>query len=511
MPVSKAVERQGSALRDEARVSHDMVAAMDAMRDTRGEIDAAQRAWASSPVPERIAVLRRARHIFAECTSDLCDAISPDLARNAADTRVAEILPLVAACRFLECEAATILAPRRLGRGGRPFWLGGITSEVHRVPMGRILVIAPSNYPLFLPGVQALQALAAGNAVVWKPGRGGRAVATLFASVLREAGLPDGLLDVTDESVGAAQSVIAAGVDKVFFTGSAASGKAVLRQLAETLTPCVAELSGCDAMLVLPSADLSRVVKALAFGMRLNGSATCMAPRRIIFIGADERRRRNFLDSLTTALDWVKGVELPESVRQQLQLVVEDAWLLGAQVHGKVEAEQQPILIAGATPEMLAARTDIFAPLLAMMDAATVDEAIALYEACPYALTASVFTGVNKKDEREARLLANQITAGTVTINDLIVPTADPRVPFGGRRGSGFGTTRGAEGLLEMTAAKTVSLRRGGGTRHYDATTRAHEALFDGVIQASHGRGWRRRILAIKQIVTAASSFSKKS
>lgn len=465
----------------------------------------AQKEWASRPIPHRLAVLKRSRHLFASRTSELCDAISPELSRNAADTRVAEILPLLEACRFLERSAIPILAPKRLGRKGLPFWLSGVLSEVHRVAMGRILVIAPSNYPLFLPGVQVLQALAAGNCVVWKPGRGGGAVAAVVASTLRDAGLPEGLLQVTDESVQAAQDVIAEGVDKVFFTGSAASGRLLLKQLAETLTPCVAELSGCDAVFVLPSADLARVVKALAFGMRLNGSATCMAPRRVILVGADEKRRKKFAGMLLTALDWVKGVRLSDQVRRELHILIEDAIHGGAQIHGELETMQQPIVMTSVTPSMLAAQSDIFAPVLAVMDAQDGTEAIDLHQACPYALTAAIFG-----DERQARKLAMEITAGTVTINDLIVPTADPRVPFGGRRSSGFGVTRGAEGLLEMTAPKTIAARRGSSTRHFDATIAAHQALFDGVITASHRATWRERLSGLRQIVSAARRFDGK-
>jgi acyl-CoA reductase-like NAD-dependent aldehyde dehydrogenase len=464
-----------------------------------------QKEWAARPIAQRLATLKRARHIFAECVIDLCDAISPELARNAADTRVAEILPLLAACRFLERDATRILVPRKLGRRGLPFWLAGVASEVHRAPMGHVLVIAPSNYPLFLPGVQVLQALAAGNSVTWKPGRGGGAVALVFATMLREAGLPAGLLAVTDASVEAAQRMISDGVDKVFFTGSAASGRTLLKQLAETLTPCVAELSGCDAVFVLPSADLSRVIKALAFGMRLNGSATCMAPRRVILVGADEQRRKSFIGMLLTAFDWIKGVPLAEGVRRDLQLLIDDASLFGGHIHGGVEAEQQPVVISDATPEMRVTQADIFAPVLALMDARDALEAVALHEACTYALTASIFG-----DEEEARQIASEITVGTVTINDLIVPTADPRMPFGGRKGSGFGATRGAEGLLEMTAAKVISVRRGKSTRHFDAATVNHEELFDGVIAAFHRASWRERMLGVRQILTAAQKFGTK-
>jgi aldehyde dehydrogenase (NAD+) len=193
----------------------------------------AQRAWAARPVRDRLAVLKRARRLLARRTAELCAAISPELARSSADTRVAEVLPLLAAGEYLEREAEEILAARRVGRHGRPFWLAGVTSEIQRVPMGRVLVIAPANYPLFLPGVQVLQALAAGNSVVWKPGRGGLAVALVFAEAMREAGLPEGLLEATEESVAAAEAAMSRGVDKVFFTGSAEAGRLVMRRLAE--------------------------------------------------------------------------------------------------------------------------------------------------------------------------------------------------------------------------------------------------------------------------------------
>jgi delta 1-pyrroline-5-carboxylate dehydrogenase len=101
-------------------------------------------------------------------------------------------------------------------------------------------------------------------------------------------------------------------------------------------------------------------------------------------------------------------------------------------------------------------REDVFAPWLAFVPVADMAEAIAAQSLCPYALGASIFgPGI------EARALAARLRVGSICINDLIVPTADPRLPFGGRGLSGFGVTRGAEGLLDMTVLKTVSLRRG--------------------------------------------------
>jgi len=313
------------------------------------------------------------------------------------------------------------------------------------------------------------------------------------------AGLPRDLLRVTDESVTASEAEVARGADKVFFTGSSDTGRGLMRRLAETAIPCVMELSGCDAVVVLASADVERVVKALTFGMRLNGSATCMAPRRVFLFGASASRKDELVRELLVALGRIQGVRLGEKIRRQFAELVEGAVGMGARVHGELSAEQRPVLLTNVTAEMEIARADVFTPLLMLLEVKDEAELLGAMESCPYALTAAVFG-----NEREASALAGKITAGTVLINDLIAPTADPRVPFGGRRGSGFGVTRGREGLLEMTAVKVVSVRRGKSVRHYEATGEEHKGLFEGLIVASHAGKWSERLKGLKRMVKAA-------
>ncbi len=203
------------------------------------------------------------------------------LHRSVADTLVSEVLPLAEACRFLEREARWILAPQRLSTHARPFWLRRVTAETRREPLGVVLIIAPANYPLFLPGVQALQALAAGNAVLWKPAAGGMAAAEALRDVLVGCGLDPALLQLLDESPQAAADAIAAGVDKVFLTGSAATGTAVLSQLAAHRTPAVMELSGCDAVFVLPGA--ARTVRSPHWLSDCGSTVPPPAWRRAVF------------------------------------------------------------------------------------------------------------------------------------------------------------------------------------------------------------------------------------
>jgi acyl-CoA reductase-like NAD-dependent aldehyde dehydrogenase len=430
-------------------------------------------------------------------------AISPALARNKSDTLLAELLPLLDACKFLEREAQRLLRPRKLGLSGRPLWLGGLCAEVHREPLGHVLVIGPANFPLFVPGVQVLQALAAGNTVTWKPGNGGAAVAELVAQSLRAAGLPEAALTVTGESIDAARSALAARPDKVVFTGSSDNGRAVLATLAASATPAVMELSGADAIVVMPTADLSAVAKAVAFGLRLNGGAVCMSPRRLFATRATLTALRPLLE---TELDEVPPAALESHTAERLRSMLDEAVAAGAAVRGELRpGAQKPLLVDAANARMSIARSDIFAPVISLLEVQSMLHVPDLYAHCDYALTVAIFCA--RGDEPKARTLARMLKAGTVLVNDVIAPTVDPRIPFGGRGASGYGVTRGAEGLLEMTAVKTLLVRRGQSKiymRHLEPTRDADVPLFAAMIAATHGGGLKRRWAALQQVVQSS-------
>jgi aldehyde dehydrogenase (NAD+) len=478
-----------------------------------------QAEWASRSVKQRLKVLRAARHRLAERAEAFAEAISPRLARSKADTLLTEVLPLLGACKFLERDAAKLLKPRKLGRSGRPVWMLGVQAEVHREPLGHVLVIGPANFPLLLAGTQTLQALAAGNSVTWKPGVGGAAVASLFAEALQQAGLPEGLLTITDESVEAAQRALAEGPDKVVFTGSSRTGQAVLATLAQTATPAVVELSGADAVVVTPLADLKMVARAVTFGLRLNGGEVCMSPRRLFATGSTLRALRPLLEA---ELAKVPPVTLDAGTSARLDAMLEEAVSAGATVwsgegesvhptHADGEtvgvdgapSGMRPIIVGGATPGMAVTRSDVFAPVISLIEAETMMHVPQMYAQCPYALAVTVFCG--KSETRRAMAVARTLKAGTVLINDVIAPTADPRVPFGGRGASGYGVTRGAEGLLEMTAVKTLLVRRGGPMLHLQTTTDAEAPMFAGVIGVLHGSSWSARWKALRRVMKGIS------
>ena len=475
--------------------------------DEAGVALAVREAWSALPCSDRVAVLRRARRLLATRVDRLADAISPLLTRTPADTLVAEVLPLLAACRFLERNAEAILQPRELGASGRPVWLPGVTSVIERVPLGTILVIGPANYPLFLPGVQALQALAAGNGVIWKPGHGGRECALVVAEALLAAGLPAGLLLVTAEHAAAAEAAIDRGVDKIVLTGSAETGRAVLHRAAERLTPVIAELSGADAFILLPGADVDRATDALAFGMRLNGSATCMAPRRLLLVDFSPADRLALLAMLRRKLSDQQPSRLPSEVSAQVRTLLAAACAQGASVFAGHWTEDgsamYPTMVVDVDPGMVLPSTDLFAPVLCVIDVLGEDGVLAAQRACPLALTAAIFG-----DPRKAKQLARKLKVGVVLINDLIVATADPRLPFGGRGQSGFGSTRGAEGLLEMTAPRVIVTQHGHGRRRFEPVGALHFGLFAGVAALLYAGTLHDRWRGLKRTVAAGRALS---
>lgn len=452
----------------------------------------AQTVWAARALADRLAVIRRFRHLVAAEGM----AVAGSVDRPAAETLSAQVIPLGDACRFLEREAASILRTRRLGVSGRPAWLAGVTTEVVREPLGVVLVIAPTNYPVFIPGVQMAQSLAAGNAVVVKPGVGGEPAARALGRLLVRAGLDPRLVAVLDSSTETAVLAMRQGPDRVLLTGSLEAGRSVLRESAARLTPCTLELSGSDAVVVRRDADLERVVAALRFGWRLNGGATCIAPRRVFVDSAVAGRLES---RLATVIAGEPSIPVPARQAERLLPLLLAARARGAVILGGGEGSNAlglplrgPLVVTRARTSMRLLQEDVFAPVLALVETAGDDEAVREANQSPWALGASVFSG----DREAAWNLGRRLRAGVVTINDLIVPTADPRVPFGGSGASGFGVTRGAEGLLELTRPRVMAVRRGRWLPHLEPTREGDERFFSALLEATHGASLGRRVIA---------------
>jgi acyl-CoA reductase-like NAD-dependent aldehyde dehydrogenase len=431
---------------------------------------AAQEAWAHRRVSERLRPLKVFRRLLVGDCAGLCAAVGRDLGKTAAEALAGDVLPLADACRFLERAAGRLLRPRRVPAGQRPLWLWGQGDLVHRRPRGIVGIIGTWNYPLLLNGVTLLQALAAGNGVVWKPSEVAPASAAALFALLEPAGLPRDLVQLLEATRAGGQELAEADVDHVCFTGSSAVGRVLAATLGRRLISSTLELSGCDAMFVLDDADVDLAARAAWFGATLNRGQTCLAVRRAFVHRSVYPAFLDILRPLAAAAPPLP-LALPSQVEQADRLVqealAEGARLLvtpavAAAANGR--AVCPPRVLADARPEMAVCREASFAPLMAVVPFDTVEEVLRMDALCPYGLGASVFS----RDAQRAHALAARLRTGTLAINDVIVSTAHPGTPFGGRRASGWGVTQGAEGLLELTVPQVVSVRAGRYRPHYD-------------------------------------------
>ncbi|GIL39361.1 aldehyde dehydrogenase family protein [Roseiterribacter gracilis] len=450
----------------------------------------AQRDWATVPVTERLQFVRHARHALARAPVEFAGTVAR-AERSAADTLAMEVLPLLEAMRFLERRAARALRTRRADRSDRPLWLRGVTATIEPAPLGVVLVIAPGNYPLFIAGVQAVQALVAGNAVIVKPAPGERACLAALRGAFLLAGLPDALFQLTDDSVETASKLVAAGPDKILLTGSSATGRNVLRAAAETLTPTVMELSGNDVSIVLNGANPVRTAATISFAFALNASHTCIAPRRLF---VERGVADAFIPALEERLAELAPMPVDARTRARLMPLLSAAASGGAtwSVNFDTRAETSPpLLIKNAPDDAALHATDLFAPVLSLRVVDAWPEATHLANLQPHALGASVFG-----PRGEAAKVAAALDVGVVTINDAVVATADPRVPFGGKRQSGFGVTRGIEGLLELTYPKvTLDNRASFRPQLKRNSKRDEEKILASLVRLLHAGEHRRRSL----------------
>jgi acyl-CoA reductase-like NAD-dependent aldehyde dehydrogenase len=457
-----------------------------------------QRRWAELPVRERTGFLQWLRPALVSTSDLLCEALAKDLGKRPEEVVGGELLPLAAALRYLQRRASRLLRPRRVPRGERPLWLFGQADTIHRRPRGVVGIIGTWNYPYYLNGVQIAQALVAGNAVVWKPSEVAPNSAGALKSLLQRCGLPDGLFQVLPETREAGATLVEGDVDHVVFTGSEATGRRIATRLGERLISSTLELSGNDAQFVLADADVDLAARAAWFGTTLNRGQTCIAVRRSF---VHRSIYSAFCDALKPLAE--AGQPLPLALAQQARQahdLVRQAVAGGGRLlaensdFGDAEAGTcRPLVVVDARPDMALCREAPFAPVMAVLPFDDLDEAVRMDAQCPYALGASVFT----RDRAGAARLAGRLRAGNVTVNDVVLPTAHPATPFGGSAASGWGSTQGAEGLLEMTVPQVVSVSPGRFRPHYDQAPGRHgrtmEGLLTGMLQMSHGRGWSAR------------------
>ena len=339
-----------------------------------------------------------------------------------------------------------------------------------REPLGVTVHIAPWNYPLLLAIRGVAPALAAGNAAVLKPASLTPLTAIAFARLAKEAGVPDGILNVV---VGPGAEVGEALLTdprcrSVSFTGSGDVGRRIAELAARRTIPATLELGGKSPVVVFADADLDRAARGIAFGIFGNAGQMCWAGSRLIVHTSVHAALVDKVGKIATATRLGPGVE-PETEMgplvsadhlEKVAAYVESARSEGGKVvvGGARLAEgalaqgnfYRPTVVDNAPPSAKAVREEIFGPVLVVHPFETSEEAVKLANATDFGLFAALWT----KDLATAHTVARRLEAGMVSVNE--APVTFPQTPFGGYKQSGLGFEQGADVVRSYTRRKNV-------------------------------------------------------
>lgn len=435
----------------------DVSRAVDAAR-------AAQVRWAATSFDERKRILLRFHDLVLDRQVELLDLVqieSGKVRKHAFE----EVLDTALCARYYARTAESHLRTTSVA-GAYPLLT---QTRVQHHPKGVVGVVSPWNYPLSLAITDALPALMAGNAVVLRPDQQGSVTALAGVDLLREAGLPEGALQVVLGRGSEAGQAVVDSTDYVCYTGSTPTGRSVAQSAASRLVSFSMELGGKNSVYIAADADVKKAVEGAVRASFSSSGQLCISTERVIVHEAiaDEFIPRFVAAvdamSLGTALEY--GYDMGSLVSEaQLQTVtehVDDARAKGATVlaGGRHRPDIgpyvfEPTVLEGVTSAMTCRDEETFGPLVAVYRVADDDAAIALVNDTEYGLNSSVWT----KDVGRGRRIAARIKTGTVNINECYAATwASMGAPMGGMKDSGMGRRHGAEGILKYTEAQTVS------------------------------------------------------
>jgi acyl-CoA reductase-like NAD-dependent aldehyde dehydrogenase len=368
--------------------------------------------------------------------------------------------------------ARRVLRPRRVRSG-----LVAINqaSFVEYQPLGVIGVIGPWNYPVFTPVGSIAYALAAGNAVVFKPSEltpaTGDWLVRSFGEALGVFGEAVPVLQLVTGAGSTGEALARSGVAKIAFTGSAATARKVMAAAADTLTPVVAECGGKDALLVAADADLDAAADAAAWGAMSNAGQTCIGIERVYVADAVYH---SFLERLTKRVAELRPGSDPAAAYgpmtspAQGEIVarhVADALARGGRrsVAGFTppdlwkEASYLPPVILTEVPEhSMAVTQETFGPTVTVTSVVNLAEAVSFANASRYGLGSAVFT----KDRSAGLAAARSLRTGMTSVNSALGFVQVPALPYGGVGESGFGRIHGPDGLREFTRSKAITRQR---------------------------------------------------
>ena len=411
----------------------------------------AARAWAETPLTERLAVVARAGEVLTRERDALAALITLEMGKLPGEAR-AEVEKCALGCRFYADRSRAWLADDAVETDAS-------RSLVAHAPLGLVLAVMPWNFPFWQVFRFAAPTLAAGNAAVLKHASNVPQCALAIERVWRDAGAPDGLFQTLLVGSGRVDGLI--GDDRVravTLTGSEGAGRSVGASAGKHLKPCVLELGGSDAFVVLDDADIARAAEVGVKSRFQNAGQSCIAAKRFI---VDARVYDEFCAAFTERAAALEcGPTLApvarHDLRDGLHAQVERTLAAGARVAigGRAAdgpgAYYLPTVLTGVERGMPAADEETFGPVAAILRCDGDDHALELANASRYGLGGSVWTRDLERGERFARRMA----CGSAFVNGLV--KSDPRLPFGGIKASGFGRELSRDGLLAFTNTQSI-------------------------------------------------------
>ncbi|MGH3312395.1 MAG: aldehyde dehydrogenase family protein [Streptomyces sp.] len=442
-------------------------AGADDVRRAVAAADAAFPDWAATGPATRRSVFLKA--------ADLLEARGEDasalMAQEAGGSRPWALFNVQLAAGMFREAAAAVTAPRGEVLTAQD---GGTLSMAIREPVGVVAAFAPWNAPVIL-GTRAVAApLAAGNTVVVKPSEDAPLACGYFvADVLREAGLPDGVLNVVSnapqDAAEVAEALVAEpAVRAVNFTGSTGVGRIIGNLAAQHLKPAVLELGGKNSVIVLEDADVDYAVDAAAFSVFMNAGQICMSGDRILLHASlAEEFTEKFTEKVAglphgapTDPGTVIGPLVSAASAERVAALVQDAVGKGAKVltgGGAPENAVHPAtVLTGVTTDMDLYHGEAFGPVCTLTTFTDDDGAIALANATEHGLTCGIIT----ENGTHGLAVARRVRTGIVHVNDQSVAD-EPQAPFGGVKASGYGRFGGRWGIEAFSDTRWVTLAAG--------------------------------------------------
>lgn len=332
------------------------------------------------------------------------------------------------------------------------------TDYIYKEPYGKVLIIAPWNYPFQLALCPLVSAVAAGNQVVLKPSELTPKTSEIIAKIIKKT-FPANHVEVIEGGLEVSQQLLSQRWDYIFFTGSVPVGKIVAKAAAENLTPVTLELGGKNPCIIDNTANLKLAAKRIVWGKFINAGQTCIAPDYILI---QKDMKNHFLEFMKLEITKAYG-ENPKLSPDYARIVNEKNWLRLANMidenkvifGGQTDIEDRyisPTLIDESSVDTLIMKDEIFGPLLPVLSYENESEISTIISKYEKPLSLYVFT----EDKKFAQKIIKQYSFGGGCINDTVVHFSNKRLPFGGVGHSGIGAYHGSLSFDTFSHKKAI-------------------------------------------------------